>query len=87
MAAFFNPRQCSMKMLSEGQKKETLAHIRVLLITLPEDERPVTVEEPPAKRQRTAFDEFDDDNENTVEVIDKVIIYQTMSVGQVIQGI
>ena len=47
----------------------------------------MTVEEPPAKRQRTAFDEFDDDNENTVEVIDEVIVYQTMRVGQVIQGI
>ena len=37
--------------------------------------------------QRTAFDGFDDDNEKAVEVIDEAIVYQTMNVGQVTQGI
>ena len=76
-----------MNVLSEGQKDETLKHIRVLLITMPEEERPETVKETSAKRQRTAFDEFNDDNENAIEVIYEFIVYQTMSVGQVTQGI
>ena len=76
-----------MKVLPEGQKNETLKHIGNLLTTLPKEERPETVEEPSAKRQRTAFDDFDDDNEDAVEMVDKVMVFQTMSVGQVTQGI
>ena len=65
-----------MKVLSKGQTNETLKHIKVLLTTLSEDERPETVAEFPAKIQRTAFDEFDDDNENAVEVVDEITVYQ-----------
>ena len=69
MAVFVNPVQRSMEVLTEGQKITSLKNIRVLLTTQPEDERPETVKEHPVKRQRTAFDEFDDENENAVEVI------------------
>ena len=72
-------------MLSDSQKVETLEHVRNLLKTLPEEERPER-EEPQAKKQRTAFDEFDDDDDNVVEVVDEITVYQNMSVGPVTQG-
>ena len=68
MGVLFNPRQRNMKVLSESQTIETLEHVRILLTTLPEVERPETVKEPRAKKQRTAFDEFGDDDDNSVEV-------------------
>ena len=74
-------------MLSESQKIETLAQVRIFLSTLPEDERTETVQELRAKKQRTAFDEFDDDGDNSVEVVDEITVYQNMRVGQFTQGI
>ena len=74
-------------MLSESQKIETLAQVRIFLSTLPEEERTETVQELRAKKQRTAFDEFDDDGDNSVEVVDEITVYQNMRVGQFTQGI
>ena len=69
-------------MLSESQKIETLELVRILLTTLPEEERPETVEGPRAKKQRTAFDEFDDDDDNAVEVVDEITVYTECWAGQ-----
>ena len=74
-------------MVSESQRIETLEHVRILLTTVPEEETTETVQEPRAKKQRTAFDECVDDDDNSVEVVEEITVYQNMRVGQITKGI